>query len=96
MVGAIRQGFKRGIYAAAVKQRSNNRRKLKLRNDLLAAATAEQDSKILADLLVDLLVDPLVDPLVDSLVDSLVDPQRAYAKVFPSLPVNTKENQPES
>ena len=51
---------------------------------------------ILADLLVDLLVDPLVDPLVDSLVDSLVDPQRAYAKVFPSLPVNTKENQPES
>ena len=46
--------------------------------------------------LVHILADLLVDRLVDRLVDYLVDNQRANAKRFPSLLMNTKEIQPES
>ena len=42
------------------------------------------------------LVHILADLLVDHLVDYLVDNQRANAKRFPSLLMNTKEIQPES
>ena len=38
----------------------------------------------------------MADLLVDHLVDYLVDNQRANAKRFPSLLMNTKEIQPES